>query len=60
MLEVRDDAISGAELDLKFLVLSLNDMPLKVFMEGTNLVALSRMFHNFVPRSEKAFWPLVV
>ena len=25
-LEVRNDAISGAELDLKFLVFSLNDM----------------------------------
>ena len=33
---------------------------LKVAKDGANLVSLSSSFHNFAPRYENAFWPVLV
>ena len=33
---------------------------LKVAKNDANLVSLSNSFHNFAPRYENAFWPVLV
>ena len=33
---------------------------LKVAKDDTNLVSLSSSFHNFAPRYENTFWPVLV
>ena len=33
---------------------------LKVAKDDANLVSLSSSFHNFAPRYENAFWPVLI